>query len=131
MSIKKQTKHWKTKDGRKIRICDLSDSHLTNIVTLLEKTFKKQTESNNDDENEIVELFDIAEGDMAGYYRAQHIGSSYRASPKKPIKITDAFPLYKDLTLEQKRRKQNGKHYNRLDQPRTSETWRISSLSLQ
>jgi len=35
--MRKQTKIWKTKDGRKIRICDMSDEHLTNTIKLLRR----------------------------------------------------------------------------------------------
>jgi hypothetical protein len=33
----KRTKRWKTKDGQSIRICDLEDGHLVNILNLLER----------------------------------------------------------------------------------------------
>lgn len=37
MKIRKQTKKWRTKDGRLIRICDMSDSHLVNTIQLIRK----------------------------------------------------------------------------------------------
>lgn len=33
--IRKQTKKWKTKDGRKLRICDMENDHLLNAMKFL------------------------------------------------------------------------------------------------
>lgn len=34
--MRKQTAKWTTRDGRRIRICDLEDQHLLNIIGMLE-----------------------------------------------------------------------------------------------
>lgn len=34
--VKKQTKLWTQGDGKKIRVCDMSDQHLNNAIQLLE-----------------------------------------------------------------------------------------------
>jgi len=35
--MRKQTKKWKTKDGSKIRICDMTNSHLINVLKHLKR----------------------------------------------------------------------------------------------
>lgn len=35
--IRKQTKLWTTKEGDRIRLCDLEDSHLLNILNMLRR----------------------------------------------------------------------------------------------
>ena len=37
MKIRKQTKLWTTKDGRRVRICDLHDTHLVNTINMLRR----------------------------------------------------------------------------------------------
>ena len=40
--MRKQTKIWKCQDGRRVRVCDMSDSHLNNTIKMLEKCAKHE-----------------------------------------------------------------------------------------
>ena len=41
--MRKQTKLWKPKDGKKLRICDMTDNHLNNTITFLKRQAKAVT----------------------------------------------------------------------------------------
>ena len=39
--MRKQTKFWKTKNGHRLRICDMTDNHLLNTIDMLKRYAKK------------------------------------------------------------------------------------------
>lgn len=43
--IRKQTKFWQTREGKKVRICDMDDAHLENTIRFLERAAEAQRES--------------------------------------------------------------------------------------
>lgn len=68
--MRKCTKHWTCKDGTKVRICDMTHSHLTNTIAMLERVAKKHRD-------ETLPLAYSAaatlQGEMASYYADQEI----------------------------------------------------------
>jgi signal recognition particle subunit SEC65 len=44
--IRKQTSKWTTKDGTKVRLCDMSDSHLHNAINIVEKAAELKRRDN-------------------------------------------------------------------------------------
>lgn len=46
--MRKQTKYWTQRDGTKIRICDMTDSHLSNSIDMCVRVAKKNFESEMD-----------------------------------------------------------------------------------
>jgi hypothetical protein len=85
---KKCMKVWRTKDGRKIRVYDLPDRHLENIIKCIESQHQRSISS--------PPMF---QGEMAEYYGQQEYDSLVEAGPAGTLAI------YDDLVQEQERRK--------------------------
>jgi len=47
--IPKQTATWRTKDGNRIRICDMDNNHLINVLLFLKSCAKKQYKEDKKD----------------------------------------------------------------------------------
>jgi len=95
--MKKQTKLWTTKDGRRIRICDMSDDHLDNTIKLLDR-MAKAAESQT-----IVKGFkmlNILHGEMA----IDSVEREIDRVMEYGIDPCEISPLYENLTMEQLRR---------------------------
>lgn len=98
--MRKQTKLWTIKDGSKIRICDMSDSHLDNTLKLLKKVTDTETR------NAIsagYSLLSTINGEMAEYAIEGEL-SSLEESGLDPSEL---FPLYENLLNEKERRKED------------------------
>jgi|TARA_Y100000034_G_scaffold26755_1_gene31845 hypothetical protein len=84
--IRKQTKLWTTKEGRKIRICDMSDTHLINTI----KMFIRKA---NQIKRELP--YPSFYGDMAQYYAEQEWDA---LMDQHPIDIArEEFPIFDSL----------------------------------
>lgn len=90
--IGKVTKLWKMENGRKIRICNMNNLHLTNTIKFLKR------------KSEMIMLeipYPNFRGEMAQYYAEQEWDRTVTATPDH------FFPIYNDLLREQERRKKH------------------------
>lgn len=64
IKIRKQTAKWTTKDKRKIRVCDMTDSHLLNTIKWIYRKCEKELEE--------AQLYCPSfQGEMAQYFAEQ------------------------------------------------------------
>ena len=85
---RKVTKLWTKKDGTKIRICDMSNSHIVNTLRMLER----QAEGDRD------MPYPRFNGDMAQMY-AEEEWADLQSQP-----VSHFYPIYDDLLAELARR---------------------------
>ena len=98
--IRKQTKKWTTKDGTKIRICDMSDNHLKNTINLLQHNFDSYIE------RAIVNGYNILttiQGEMAEF----EIDNELNRLENGFYCIEDEISIYNNLILDLERREEN------------------------
>lgn len=98
MKIKKQRKKWKTKDGRKIRICNMDDSHLYNAIEMLERLAEGMTIN-------AMDACILAMQTMQGEEAINSVESELDRLTFGGIDPSEVNPLYDDLLLEQERRR--------------------------
>lgn len=97
MLFRKKTKRWTTKDGRKIRICDMTDSHLLNTVAMLER-YQKAAESYAISSGH--QALSTLRGEMAVDLVERELDyiEAYGLEP------CEVHPLFADLLIEKERR---------------------------
>lgn len=87
--MRKVTKIWKTRDGTKLRICDMTDDHLRNTIIFLEHQATKL-------KYEIP--YPNFRGEIAQYYAEQEWDFIQEADPE------DIIPILSYLYMEKERR---------------------------
>jgi len=90
LGIRKVTKVWATKDGRKIRICDMVDEHLLNTISMCQRKHRAA---------QLAMPFPyMLSGEMASFCAEADYDRFQESDPSV------SFPLYDDLLLEAQRR---------------------------
>lgn len=98
--MRKQTAVWTTRDGRKVRLCDMADSHLLNTI----KYLKKRTEARLAAEIALgYRVLCGLQGEMAQLCVEQDLDRLESEDPESFL--LEHFPLYEKLLLEAERRK--------------------------
>ena len=91
--MRKVTKYWTQKNGQKIRICDMTDSHLLNAAKLLQRN--AQAERSN-------MPYPMFTGGMAQYYAEAEY---YAMWEKGEAELAETvYPIYEYLYAEIERR---------------------------
>lgn len=101
MSIlsRKQVRVWTCKDGTRIRICDMDDSHLLNACRLIERAAIFCHENNL---SEAYQIESTLNGEMAQVCIAQDISRMECEDPLEAFE--DYSPMYRSLLNEIERR---------------------------
>ncbi len=94
MKTRKITRFWTQKNGSKVRICDMTDSHLTNTINLIER---------NADRQRYDLPYPSFQGEMAQYFAESQF--DYLMNANVEDLADDLCPEYKYLVKEFDRRK--------------------------
>ena len=96
--IRKQTKLWTTREKQKIRICDMSDSHLLNTIRMVKRVAIREKA----EQTRLAWSFaSMMHGDMASYFAEQECDSIDRAHWSDERFATD---FWEPLMLDAERR---------------------------
>ena len=96
--MRKQTTRWKQKDGTTIRVCDMTDSHLTNTIALLERSAQRHDDA-----------FAMAPNPFHGDIAFDMMESAQDAilEGDEDTDPADLYPIYGKLCAERNRRISN------------------------
>lgn len=95
--IRKQTKIWTTKDGTRLRICDMTDGHLNAAIELLERLAQAQ-------EAEAMEAGYAMLNFLSGEMAIDDVERNLDYLEAHGIDPSEINPLYENLILERERR---------------------------
>lgn len=95
--MRKQTKIWTCKDGTRLRICDMEDSHLDNAIRLIERMAEART-------GELVTSGYQALGCLQGEMALDSIERELGYLEQYGLEPSEINPLYDNLILEKQRR---------------------------
>jgi hypothetical protein len=93
----KQTKKWITATGEKIRLCDMSDTYLTNIFRFLERKAVEFHEAAIDNASF---MFSFVQGDMASCCAESALDDAFDKTPSDYLP-----PIFQSVVDELERRK--------------------------
>jgi predicted component of type VI protein secretion system len=97
--VQPQTAIWTCRDGRKVRVCDMSDRHLLNTIAMLERNAAQELSEG------ISAAYSVAaslQGEMASFYADQDINRMEQMSPGDLLRQT--VPIYEKLLADKERR---------------------------
>lgn len=94
---RKQTKLWTARDGYRLRICDMSDSHLLNAIRLLERA---TAVARNQLIAEAESALDFLQGEMAIYA----VEADLQRLVTKGLEPSEIYPIYDNLVEDALRR---------------------------
>lgn len=77
---KKQTKVWRTKDGRRLRVCDMEDGHLLNTERFLVRYAKAKHANYVNEVMTIASFFSPSSDTMAAYYLDQDVDRAFTST---------------------------------------------------
>jgi len=93
---------WTMRDGKTIKIADMTDSHVYNSMKSLERNVKAMREGT---EVQAVGFLSSLQGDMASYYAEQDVDSLMSMSDEEYL---EEYTEYGELRDEYEKRKAKG-----------------------
>lgn len=90
---------WRTRDGREISVREMTDSHLTNTVNMLERNAPRAQFAEGLD---AIAASSVLQGDMAQFYAEQDIARQAELTPEEWL--CERAPVYVAMRREMAQR---------------------------